>query len=34
MPGFEITEMTSIDQENINEAISRYGRLMEEREIF
>ena len=32
--GFEITEMTSIDQENINEAISRYGRLMEEREIF
>lgn len=32
--GFEITEMTSIDQENINEAISRYGRLIEEREIF
>ncbi|MCB1176761.1 MAG: PilZ domain-containing protein [Leptospiraceae bacterium] len=31
--GFEITEMTKIDEENINEAISRYGRLIEEREI-
>ncbi|HMV41163.1 MAG TPA: AfsA-related hotdog domain-containing protein [Leptospiraceae bacterium] len=32
--GFEILDMTSIDQENLNEAISRYGRLIEEREIF
>jgi hypothetical protein len=32
--GFEILDMTTVDHENLNEAISRYGRLLEEREIF
>jgi hypothetical protein len=31
--GFKITDFTTIDKENLNEAISRYGRLIENREI-
>ncbi len=32
--GFSITEMETIDRENLGEAINRFGRLAEEREIY
>ena len=34
LAGFSITEMTSVDKENLKEAIGRFGRLIEERDIY
>ncbi|GBF52039.1 A-factor biosynthesis repeat-containing protein [Leptospira ryugenii] len=34
LAGFSITEMTEVDRENLKEAIGRFGRLIEERDIY
>jgi len=34
LAGFSITEMTDVDKDNLKEAIGRFGRLIEERDMF